>query len=63
MDADTDLDCRRAARLLSLACERDLDAGEIAALNRHLGECLMCTRFKGQLDFLRRAASAYRQSD
>jgi hypothetical protein len=63
MDADAELDCRRASRLLSLACERELDANEAAALAHHLSECLMCTNFKGQLEFLRRAASAYRRDE
>ena len=59
MDADTDLDCRHAAKLLSLACERPLDDGERIALKRHLGECLMCTNFESQLRFLREAAKRF----
>ena len=41
MDADADLNCRNASRLLSLACERPLEAEELLALKRHLDECLM----------------------
>ena len=53
---DGDLDCREASRLLSRAQERPLEAGELAALRRHLGECFMCRDFEAQLEFLRLAA-------
>jgi len=53
------LDCRHASRLLSVAYERELTAGEKAALEHHLGECLMCTNFETQLRFLREAAQRY----
>jgi hypothetical protein len=59
MDADADLDCRNAAKLLSLACERALDDDERAALKRHLGECFMCRNFEDQLKFLREAAKRF----
>ena len=61
MDADADLNCREASRLLSLACERALDANEIRALKTHLDECLMCTNFEAQLKFLHKAASVFRE--
>ena len=61
MEADADLDCREASRLLSLAFERALDEGERIALRRHLDECLMCVNFEGQLRFLREAAQRYRE--
>lgn len=51
-----DVNCREASRLLSQARERDLDAGELAALRRHLDECSMCRDFDAQLEFLRRAS-------
>jgi hypothetical protein len=60
MDADTDLDCRNASRLLSLACERPLEVGELAALRHHLDACLMCTNFQAQLKFLHEAATRFR---
>ena len=60
MDADDDLNCRQASRLLSLACERPLDAAELRALKVHLDECLMCTNFEQQLNFLHKAASVFR---
>jgi len=60
MDAEDDLSCRQASRLLSLACERPLDADEIRALKLHLDECLMCTNFEQQLQFLHKAASVFR---
>jgi hypothetical protein len=58
-----DIACRRATRLLSLACERELDAEEVKILEKHLQACLMCRNFSTQLDFLRKAARLYRQGD
>lgn len=60
MDVEEDLNCRQASRLLSLACERPLDAAELRALKMHLDECLMCTNFEQQLNFLHKAAGAFR---
>ena len=57
--AASDADCRKASRLLSLACERPLRTVELRALKRHLDECLMCRNFEKQLRFLRRAARDY----
>ncbi|HSN20615.1 MAG TPA: zf-HC2 domain-containing protein [Usitatibacter sp.] len=61
MEADLDLNCREASRLLSLAFERALTEPERTALRRHLDECLMCVNFEAQLRFLRAAASRYRE--
>ena len=61
MEADEDLNCREASRLLSLACERPLDATELRSLKAHLDECLMCTNFEAQLGFLHKAARVFRQ--
>ena len=63
MDADSDLDCRAASLLLSLACERALEAAELRALARHIDECLMCKNFSAQLEFLGKAARAYRHGE
>jgi hypothetical protein len=63
MEAEDDLNCRQASRLLSLACERPLAADELRALKMHLDECLMCTNFEQQLKFLHKAASAFRTGD
>jgi hypothetical protein len=60
---DGELNCREASRLLSLACERALVAEELKALASHIDECLMCKNFSTQLQFLRKAASAYRTGD
>ena len=57
------VNCREASRLLSVACERDLDSGESEALQYHLGRCLMCRNFAGQLKFLRRAAERFRSGE
>ncbi len=59
MDAEEDLNCRNASKLLSLACERPLDANELIALKRHLDECLMCANFEKQLEFMRKAAKRF----
>jgi hypothetical protein len=59
MADDARLDCKRASRLLSLACDRDLDTAEMQALKRHLDACLMCRNFSAQLSFLRKAAKKY----
>jgi hypothetical protein len=63
MADSADLACRRATRLLSLACERELDAEEVKILNKHLQACLMCRNFEVQLGFLRKASRRYRQGD
>ena len=55
-----DLSCRKASSLMSLACERPLDATELRALKMHLDECLMCTNFEQQLKFLHRCAEVFR---
>ena len=60
-DEVEDLSCRKASGLLSLACERPLDAQEILALKMHLDECLMCTNFEQQLNFLHRASKVFRE--
>lgn len=61
MQADAELDCREASRLLSLAFERALSEEERVALRRHLDECLMCVNFEAQLRFLHQAARRYRE--
>ena len=63
MSAEAELDCREASRLLSLACERSLDAAELKSLAQHIDGCLMCRNFSAQLDFLGKAARAYREGD
>ena len=57
---DEDLNCRKASGLLSLACERPLDANELRALKMHLDECLMCENFEQQLKFLHKASAMFR---
>lgn len=59
MAAEERVSCREASRLLSLAGERELDEGEVRALDRHLEACLMCRNFASQLEFMRRAARRY----
>ena len=57
------VNCREASRLLSLAHERRLDAGELEALQLHLDKCLMCRNFDSQLKFLQRASEKFRTGD
>ena len=63
MGDEAELNCREASRLLSLACDRELKADELQALARHIDDCLMCRNFSAQLEFLGKAARAYRQGD
>ena len=63
MGDSADLNCREASRLLSQACERELQAAELEALARHIDDCLMCKNFSAQLKFLGNAAKAYRQGE
>jgi hypothetical protein len=63
MADDAELNCREASRLLSLACERELESAELKALARHIDDCLMCTNFSAQLQFMRKAAGAFRRGE
>ena len=63
MEDKAELNCRAASRLLSLACERELDPAELEALARHIDDCLMCRNFSTQLQFMRKAASAFREGE
>lgn len=59
MAEDRELSCREAARLLSLAFERELSAQEAASLRHHLGECGMCRNYEAQLKFLHEASRRF----
>jgi predicted anti-sigma-YlaC factor YlaD len=63
MADSADIACRRATRLLSLACERKLDEHEVQILQRHLDACLMCRNFSTQLDFLRNASRRFARGE
>ena len=56
-------DCRAAARLLSVAQDRALTAGETEALQHHLGLCFMCRNYESQLAFLRAAVQRFRSGE
>ena len=60
MAAEEDVNCRKASRLLSVACERPLEAKELQALKKHLDKCLMCRNFEAQLRFLHKASEMFR---
>jgi hypothetical protein len=57
------VDCRKASKPLSVACERKLSPSESQALTYHLDRCLMCRNFDSQRRFLHRAAERYRSAD
>jgi hypothetical protein len=47
--------CREVHRLVSEGMDRDLTLVERTRMRLHLIVCEACTRFNGQMDFLRRA--------
>ena len=55
------LNCREATRLLLEAEDRDISAADRLALQLHVTICDACTRFVSQLQFMRRATSAWRK--
>jgi len=55
-----EVNCRAAARLLSIAIDRALSVEETGALERHLAECLYCTNYEIQVKFLHKAAGRFR---
>lgn len=58
-DADAELSCREAARLMSRKQDAQLTPDEEGRLKDHLYQCLSCRRFEEQLGFLRTLASRY----
>jgi predicted anti-sigma-YlaC factor YlaD len=60
MADESELNCRAAARLLSVAFERPLTPQESAELKFHLDECDDCRHYDVQLRFLHQAAKRYR---
>lgn len=63
MADDAEGNCREASRLLSVAYERKLSAGELEQLQLHLDKCFMCRNFDSQLRFLHRASERFRNRD
>ena len=59
MSDERELNCREAARLMSIGYDRDLTPAEAAQLEFHLGECDDCRHFDVQLRFLHEAAGHY----
>jgi hypothetical protein len=58
--------CREVTRLILEREHRPLTTVERLAVRLHLGICLMCTRFTGQLAVMNRALDAwksYREQD
>jgi hypothetical protein len=60
MADESELSCREAVRLLSIAFERALTPKEAAELKLHLGDCEACEHYDVQLRFLHEAARRYR---
>jgi predicted anti-sigma-YlaC factor YlaD len=58
-DADAELSCKEAARLMSRKQDAQLTSDEEVLLKDHLYQCLSCRRFEDQLGFLRKLASRY----
>jgi Putative zinc-finger len=52
------LSCKEASRLISEGMDRHLSFRERVVLRLHVGVCDACSRFAGQLAFLRRALNA-----
>ncbi len=46
--------CRRAARLVSEPCDRDLSLAERALLPTHLFFCKMCSAYSKQFELMRK---------
>ena len=57
------LSCKEATRLMSQAEDRELAAGERAALKLHLGICKACRSASEQMQHLRRALRRLFDSD
>ena len=55
------LTCREAVRLLLEDEEHELPVAERLALQAHVKICFACQRFVSQLNFMRRAALAWRK--
>jgi hypothetical protein len=54
------LSCKEVSRLLSQGEDRRLTLAERLKLRLHLRVCTACTRFAGQIAFLRAALQRYR---
>jgi hypothetical protein len=55
--------CREVHRLVSEGMDRELTLVERTRMRLHLLVCEACTRFNGQMDFLRRAMRKLPLSD
>ena len=55
------LTCREATRLLLEDEDRELPIADRVALQVHVKICFACQRFVSQLNFMRRATSAWRK--
>ena len=53
--------CREATRLILERENRALSVVERVAVRFHLGICLMCTRFTGQVRLMNRAMAQWKQ--
>jgi hypothetical protein len=49
------LKCRDVTELYSLSMDKDLSVGQRLSLWAHFSICTFCTRYKQQLQFIRRA--------
>jgi hypothetical protein len=54
------LTCRQAAHLMLEDEDHEIEPQERIELQVHVRICFMCSRFVGQLNFMRRATRAWR---
>jgi predicted anti-sigma-YlaC factor YlaD len=57
------LTCKEAHRLISESMDKELPAGERHRLKLHIALCEACSRFSGQMAFLRRAMHQFTTRD
>lgn len=56
------MNCKKATRLMSEACERPLNVGEKLSLGLHKSMCSGCRHFDRQVNFLSRAVREHERA-
>lgn len=51
-------DCKAVARMVSESMDKELPWGQRMKMRMHLGMCKYCSRFKRQLELLRKASQS-----
>lgn len=52
------INCKEASRLISQGFDREMTMADRISLRVHLTVCEACTKFRAQLEFLRKAVAA-----